>query len=134
MDCVVWTMNSRGSIAIIRNLIDKGVNFHQIKVKKNGFNKNHLKMILKYSLDGFDSLISRRSSLWNQIQNDFEDLRTQEVIELIASKPEIMRFPILFDGHNVYHGNQIVEYINDMSDKTSEQVCSVNKKEEKTND
>ena len=39
MDCVVWTMNSRGSIAIIKELMNRGVDFHQIKVKKSGFNK-----------------------------------------------------------------------------------------------
>lgn len=131
MDCVVWTMNSRGSIAIIKELMNKGVDFHQIKVKKSGFNKEHIRTLLKFSLDGFDSLISKKTNAWHHLKKDFNELRTQEVIDIISKQPEIMKFPILFDGNGIYQGNEIVEYIADVSNIVSEQECNVAQIKEK---
>lgn len=131
MDCVVWTMNSRGSIAIIKELMNRGVDFHQIKVKKSGFNKEHIRTLLKFSLDGFDSLISRKTNAWHHLKKDFDELRTQEVIDIISKQPEIMKFPILFDGNGIYQGNEIIEYIADVSNIVSEQECNVAQIKEK---
>lgn len=131
MDCVVWTMNSRGSIAIIKELMTKGVDFHQIKVKKSGFTKEHIRTLLKFSLDGFDSLISRKTNAWHHLEKDFDELRTQEVIDIISKQPEIMKFPILFDGNGIYQGNEIVEYIADISNIVNEQECNVTQIKEK---
>lgn len=131
MDCVVWTMNSRGSIAIIKELMNRGVDFHQIKVKKSGFNKEHIRTLLKFSLDGFDSLISRKTNAWHDLKKDFDELRTQEVIDIISKQPEIMKFPILFDGNGIYQGNEIIEYIADVTKIVSEQECNVTQIKEK---
>lgn len=131
MDCVVWTMNSRGSIAIIKELMNRGVDFHQIKVKKSGFNKEHIRTLQKFSLDGFDSLISRKTNAWHHLKKDFDELRTQEVIDIISKQPEIMKFPILFDGNGIYQGNEIIEYIADVSNIVSEQECNVAQIKEK---
>lgn len=131
MDCVVWTMNSRGSIAIIKELMNRGVDFHQIKVKKSGFNKEHIRTLLKFSLDGFDSLISRKTNAWHHLKKDFDEFRTQEVIDIISKQPEIMKFPILFDGNGIYQGNEIIEYIADVSNIVSEQECNVAQIKEK---
>ena len=111
--------------------MNKGVDFHQIKVKKSGFNKEHIRTLLKFSLDGFDSLISRKTNAWHHLKKDFDELRTQEVIDIISKQPEIMKFPILFDGNGIYQGNEIIEYITDVTNIVSEQECNVAQIKEK---
>ncbi|MCR8612990.1 MAG: Spx/MgsR family RNA polymerase-binding regulatory protein [Mycoplasma sp.] len=68
---------------------------------------NELKKMLKYTEDGFDSIISKRSNVYEEIDFDFNDLTMNEASDFIIKNPSILKRPIIIDDER---GNMEIGY------------------------
>lgn len=113
MEYIVWTRNNRNSLSVIKELSNIGVKYHQIKVKKF-IQREQVRMLLNHSFDGFDSIIAKKSHLWQVLKDSIDDMNTKDLIELISRNPELIKLPIIFDGYCIYTGVDTTELINDL--------------------
>ncbi|WP_165007601.1 MULTISPECIES: Spx/MgsR family RNA polymerase-binding regulatory protein [unclassified Enterococcus] len=59
--------------------------------------KVELEGIVLLTPNGFDDILSRRSKIYKQIKDNFDNSSYEEALKLIVKNPNILRLPIIID-------------------------------------
>lgn len=80
--------------------------YREIKLGKNFFTEKDLMKILSLTENGFDDLLSKRSTAFKKIEKSYEEgtLPSKFIIEVILNNPEMMKFPIIHDDVHLQIG------------------------------
>ena len=82
--------------------VKKWLNDHHLEfIEKNIFktllDDQEIKELLMRTENGTDDIISKRSKLYQEKTIDFDNMKTNELIEFIRQNPSILRRPIIID-------------------------------------
>ncbi len=78
-------------------LKDFGIEFKEKNIFNVKLTKSDIFDILEYSENGFEDIISKRSTYFKENDLDLDDMKTSELVNLIIENPSILRRPILID-------------------------------------
>ncbi|MFT8457490.1 transcriptional regulator Spx [Lentilactobacillus hilgardii] len=85
-------------------LTENNVEFKERNIFANPLTKNELKQILMLSETGTEGLISTRSYVYDQFKDKINTLTIGELLELLETHPEMIRWPIMIDEKRLQIG------------------------------
>lgn len=88
--------------------------FEERNIFAHPLTKDHLLEILKLTENGTEDIISTRSRIFQKLATDFDDLKLDELIELLEKHPDLLRRPIILDEKRLqvgYNEDDIHQFI-----------------------
>ncbi|PRS75192.1 transcriptional regulator [Bacillus sp. GBSW2] len=87
---------------------------HWLKANQIDFKERHLfretptldelKKILSLTTEGMDEILATRSQAFKSLNLNINDLKVNEVLQLLIEKPKLLRRPIIIDGNKLVVG------------------------------
>ncbi|MCY7552921.1 Spx/MgsR family RNA polymerase-binding regulatory protein, partial [Bacillus safensis] len=65
---------------------------------------DELKKILSLTTEGMDEILATRSQAFKSLNLNINDLKVNEVLQLLIEKPKLLRRPIIIDGNKLVVG------------------------------
>lgn len=78
-------------------LDDSGIHFEEYNFFSRGLNENEVRQMLKYATNGFEDVVSERSSVYKRHVTAIEEMSTKQLIDFIIEYPAILKRPIIVD-------------------------------------
>ena len=96
---VVYTKPSSDSCrSAIQWFQDKGIPYLERRICiQCPLSREELTKILSLTVNGFDDILSLRSSIYIQIKNRFKNVTYEKALGLITEFPNLLRLPIIID-------------------------------------
>lgn len=85
-------------------LVENSIPFREINTERERLKRDDIKRLLVSCPNGLDTIISKKSNRYKELDKCFDDMKTNEVIELIQQSPSILKHPIIFDRAVVLTG------------------------------
>ncbi|WP_277713608.1 Spx/MgsR family RNA polymerase-binding regulatory protein [Bacillus atrophaeus] len=107
---------------------------HWLKAHQIDFNERHLfretptmeelKYILSLTTEGIDEILATRSQTFKELNLNIEEMKVNEVLDLLIEKPKLLRRPILVDNRKLVIGYNPGELLKLTKKKTVHQSVS----------
>ena len=85
-------------------LIDHKIDFEERNIFENPLSIEEIKKLLIKTENGTDDIISKRSKVFQKLNINFDELKMDELINLIYKYPSLLKRPILFDNKRLQIG------------------------------
>ncbi|MGT2865650.1 Spx/MgsR family RNA polymerase-binding regulatory protein [Streptococcus fryi] len=85
-------------------LLKHDVEFQEHNIITSPLNKEELMMILSFTENGTEDIISTRSKVFQKMAVDVDELSISELMTLIAENPSLLRRPIIMDKKRMQIG------------------------------
>lgn len=85
-------------------LLKHDVEFQEHNIITSPLNKEELMMILSFTENGTEDIISTRSKVFQKMAVDVDELSISELMGLIAENPSLLRRPIIMDKKRMQIG------------------------------
>lgn len=85
-------------------LLKHDVEFKEHNIITSPLNKEELMMILSFTENGTEDIISTRSKVFQKMAVDVDELSISELMTLIAENPSLLRRPIIMDKKRMQIG------------------------------
>lgn len=80
------------------------VAFEEHNIITSPLNKEELLLILSFTENGTEDIISTRSKVFQKLAIDVDELSTSSLMELISENPSLLRRPIILDKKRMQIG------------------------------
>lgn len=93
--------------ALKRNLEKHGLEYElRLVSRKKPLTEKEFKDILKFTDNGIDDVLAKRSSVYKEISQvlNFNDLKLSQVLRFINNNPNLLKSPITVFDHKVIFG------------------------------
>ena len=85
-------------------LEEHNIPFEERNIFSNPLNVDEIKQILQMTEDGTEEIISKRSKIFQDLDNDLDELPLQKLYTLIQKNPGLLRRPIMMDSKRLQVG------------------------------
>lgn len=109
MITIFTSFSSSGSTQAKKWLESQNISFKERNMSQYPMKEKELYKILKFSPEGFDTIISKQSKSYAQIYDKIDDMKFSELFHLILRDHTLLKKPILIDDI----GNLVVGYKED---------------------
>lgn len=95
-------------------LKENGLAFEERNIMSEPLTKEEIIEILSLTETGTDEIISTRSKVYEKLAIDFEELSLNELVDIIAEYPSLLRRPLVFDETRFqvgYNEDEIHQFI-----------------------
>ncbi|CYW15958.1 transcriptional regulator Spx [Streptococcus suis] len=101
----IYTVSSCTSCKKAKNWLNAHqLSYNEHNLAKEAITKEEILTILTKTENGIASIVSSKNRYAKSLDFDIEDLSVNEVIDLIASNPRILKSPILIDEKRLQVG------------------------------
>lgn len=94
---IYTTPSCKSCIKALHFLSENKIPYNEKNIFISILNEKELKKILKYTEEGFDSIISKRSNAYKELNVDFDSLDLKDAMKIIIENPSILKRPIIID-------------------------------------
>lgn len=94
---IYTTPSCKSCIKALHFLNENKIPYNEKNIFISILNETELKKILKYTEEGFDSIISKRSNAYKDLKVNFDSLELKEAMKIIIANPSILKRPIIID-------------------------------------
>lgn len=85
-------------------LKEHNIPFEERNIFSEPLNKEELTNILRMTENGTEEIISTRSKAFRQLKVNLDDLSVDELLNLVAKNPSLLRRPIIMDDRRLQVG------------------------------
>lgn len=85
-------------------LKEHNIPFEERNIFSEPLNKEELTNILRMTENGTEEIISTRSKAFRQLKVNLDDLSVDELLNLVAKNPSLLRRPIIIDDRRLQVG------------------------------
>jgi regulatory protein spx len=85
-------------------LKDHNIPFKEKNLFTEHITKDDIRLMLKYSENGFEDIISTRSKVFNENNLNIDDMKQSELEQFIIENPSVLRRPIIIDDNKFQVG------------------------------
>ena len=101
----VYTSNSCASCRkAIKWLEENHIEYKEINFFTSKLSKDDIVYMLKNSDNGFEDIISTRSKIFSELDLDIDELKFNDLVDLILKHPSILKRPIIVNDVNLQVG------------------------------
>lgn len=101
----VYTSNSCASCRkAIKWLEENHIEYKEINFFTSKLSKDDIVYMLKNSDNGFEDIISTRSKIFSELNLDIDELKFNDLVDLILKHPSILKRPIIVNDVNLQVG------------------------------
>lgn len=107
MKAILYSKGGHKGCGIVRNRLNKhNIKFAEKNLQKVSINEYDLKHILDRCDNGFEDIISKRSTPYKRIADVINDMKYSELFQFILDNQEILRTPIIYTKRDMIIGYQ----------------------------
>ncbi|WP_430610851.1 transcriptional regulator Spx [Enterococcus sp. DIV0876] len=85
-------------------LTENELPFKERNMFSDPLNSEELREILSLTKNGTEDIISTRSKVYQKLDIDLDELKLEELLELIETYPNLLKRPIIIDQHKLQVG------------------------------
>lgn len=95
-------------------LENNGIGFEEYNFFSKGLSLNEVRFILKYAHNGFEDVISERSTIFQKYKTEIESMSTKDLMDFIIEFPGVLKRPLIVD--DVTQSITVGYNVNDIQD------------------
>lgn len=114
MTVTIYGLGCKSTTKAKQWMINNQIPFVERNIKKEPLTVPELQDILRLTMEGTDEIIAKRSSHYQKVEVDFDDLSLVELLEMIQKQPKFLKSPIIVDGNKLqvgYNADEIRQFL-----------------------
>ncbi|WP_390406957.1 transcriptional regulator Spx [Lacticaseibacillus jixiensis] len=109
-----WARNCTSSRKAEEWLKEAHIAYQPVELVPGSLTATMVKEMLRLSEKGTDEILSTRSKYYPELQGRMDGMTTEELVDLIVERPDLLRHPIMIDGLRMqvgFHEDQIRRFL-----------------------